>query len=324
MKALVFSEFGGPEVMRVVELPVPEPGTGEVQVRVDGAGMNPVDWKVREGLFPAAAPTRFPAVMLREFSGVVSKVGPGESRWRIGDGVYGISPRGTAAEYTLANSQSIGPRPTTLDAAEAGVVPLAALTAWQALFTHGKLAPGQRVLIHAAAGGVGTFAVQFAKWIGATVIGTASANHHDALRELGADELVDYRTQRFDDVVDGVDLVLHAIGADAMDASMRTVVTGGRLVSILAPPDEQKAKELGITVVHFMMQPNTEDLTRISRLIDDGDVRVIVDRMVTLDQAAEAMAELQKEHTLGKVGVRLSNRATPASAKLSTEQASLF
>jgi NADPH:quinone reductase-like Zn-dependent oxidoreductase len=219
--------------------------------------------------------------------------------------VYGITDHGAAAEFTVARATDIGPRPPSMDAPDAAVVPLAGMTAWQALFDHGRLEVGQRVLIHAAAGGVGTYAIQLAKWKGAYVIGTASPRSHSLLRDLGADELIDYRSQRFDEVVRDVDVVLHSIGEEELAGSLAVLKPGGRLVSITAGPDEAEAQRQGKEAVRFMMQPNTEQLRQLASLIQDLKVRPVIDTIVPLEEAPLAMAELQKGHTIGKMGTRL-------------------
>ncbi|MHB8635218.1 MAG: NADP-dependent oxidoreductase [Fimbriimonadaceae bacterium] len=305
MNALVIDRIGGPEVYRIAAMPVPEPGPGEIQARVDGAGMNPVDWKIREGLYPPAMPHSFPAVTLREFSGIVTQLGPGVTNLEVGEAVYGITETGAAAEYTVAKADAVGPRPKSLHAWDSAVVPLAGMTAWQALFDYGHVKAGQRVLIHAAAGGVGTYAVQLAKWAGAHVIGTCSAAHADAVWRLGADEVIDYRRDRFEQVLAPVDMVLHAIGQDQVPASLQVLKPGGILVSISADPMEAQAAELGKISVRFMMQPSAEQLGRLADLIDAGTIRPVIDEIVSLDQAQDAMAELERGHTLGKLGVRM-------------------
>ena len=305
MNALVIDRIGGPEVYRIAEMPIPEPGPGEIQVKVDGAGMNPVDWKIREGLFANAMPSSFPAITLREFSGVVTKVGAGVTKPAVGDAIYGITDRGAAAEFTVARADAVGPRPKSLHAWDAAVVPLAGMTAWQALFNYGHVKAGQRVLIHAAAGGVGTYAVQLAKWAGAYVIGTCGAAHTDAVWRLGADEVVDYQREHFEQAIAPVDMILHSIGQDQVAASLLVLKPGGILVSITADPMEAEAAAQGKVAVRFMMQPSTEQLTHLAELIDAGTIRPVIDAVVRLDQAQDAMAELQKGHTLGKLGVRM-------------------
>lgn len=309
MKAWVIDRFGGPEVYRLADVPIPEPGEGEVLVRVDGASVNPVDPKITAGKFPPASPTCFPAGVLRDFSGVIVKRGPGVTERTVGEAVYGITEVGAAAEYTVAKIDAIGPMPATLDPAEAAVTPLAAMTAWQALFDHGHLERGQRVLIHAASGGVGTFAVQFAKWADAYVIGTASAKNHGLLRSLGADELIDHHSQRFEEIARNVDLVLHAIGPEHLPGSMSVLKRGGALISILAEPDQEEAKRLGIRAERFMMRPDTRELGKIALLIDDGQVRPVIEKMVDFDHVVQAIVEVSEGHAVGKIGIRIRTTA---------------
>ena len=218
MKAWVIDKFGGPEVYRVAELPIPTPGEGEVLVKVQGSSFNPADWKVREGHFGSR---EFPLVQLFDVSGVVASTGAGVTEFGEGDAVYGVTYTGAAAEYAVVKADHLGPRPTLMDPADAAVVPVAALTAYQALFDHGQVTSGQKVLIHAGAGGVGSFAIQLAKWAGAFVYATGSARNHHLMRELGADECIDYHSAKFEEVAKDVDMVLHSIGQDQVSASLQ-------------------------------------------------------------------------------------------------------
>jgi len=304
MKAIVYEKFGGPEVLHVAEMPVPEPRAGEVQVRVEAAGLNPVDGKMRAGLFPSGE--RFPKIPLRDFAGEVTALGSGVTQFQVGEKVYGVTGNGSAAEYTIASPSAMAARPSSLNAVEAAAVPLASMTAWQALFDHGHLVAGERVLIHAAAGGVGTFAVQFAKWKGAFVIGTASSANHAMLRDLGADELIDYASVDFSSAVSNVDLVLFSIGPSAMTGSLKVLRRGGRLVSITVPPDASAASALGVTATHMVMQPSSAQLAEIASLIDQGVVKVLIDETFPLEKVQDAMRELEEGHTVGKIAVRVS------------------
>ena len=218
--------------------------------------------------------------------------------------MYGITEMGAAAEFTVAPESAIGTRPRTLEPAQAAVVPLAGMTAWQALFDHGHLVSGERVLIHAAAGGVGTYAIQLAKWKGRT-----SGPQQIAPRrghELGADEVIDYRERPFDDLIHGMDLVLHSIGQDQVLASLSCLKEGGRLVAISSDPFYSEAHRQGKTSMQFTMQPNSHQLEILSKLIDQGVVRPVIEKMVSLKNAPEAMEDLQRGHTLGKIGVLMS------------------
>src|SRR4030095_15687501 len=217
VKAIRIHNYGGPEVLKYEDAPRPEPKAGEVVVRVHGAGVNPIDWKVREGYMKDFWPHKFPLILGWDLSGVVEEVGPRVSRFKKGDEVYSLpdpTRNGAYADYVVVRESELALKPNSLHHIRAAAVPLAALTAWQSLFDTAQLQPGQRVLIHAAAGGVGHLAVQLAKWKTAHVIATASTKNQELLRELGADETIDYTRQRFEDVARKIDIVLDPIGGD--------------------------------------------------------------------------------------------------------------
>ncbi|MBD0741260.1 NADP-dependent oxidoreductase [Streptomyces sp. CBMA152] len=301
MRAVSQETGGGPEVLKMIETRRPEPGRGEILVRVHAAGVNPADWKTRSrGEF--AVGTRPPFTLGWDVSGVVETVGAGVTVFRPGDEVYGMPrfphPAGAYAEYVAAPARHFARRPKGLTHIESGALPLAALTAWQALVDTADVQPGQRVLIHAAAGGVGHLAVQIAKARGAHVIGTASAAKHDLLRSLGADELIDYRTQDFTETVRDVDVVLDSLGGPNWSRSLRTLRPGGILISIL-PPDETfpaiEAEAAGVRAVFMLVEPDRHGLQEVAKLVEDGHLKVIADAVFPLDKAAEA-------HRLGEMG----------------------
>jgi NADPH:quinone reductase-like Zn-dependent oxidoreductase len=303
MNAVRIHRYGGPEVLRYEKAPRPEPGTGEVLIRVHGAGVNPVDWKVREGYARDFLKHALPLVPGWDVSGVVEAVGPGATRWKPGDELFSrpdIARNGAYAEFLVVRESEAARKPQSLDHLQAAAVPLAALTAWQALFDAAGLGPGQTVLIHAAAGGVGHFAVQLAKWKGARVIGTASAGNHAFLRTLGADDTIDYTTTRFEEVVRDADVVLDTMGGDTQQRSWKTLREGGILSTILAPPPEEAVppeKRLGYTFV----QPNAEQLSEIATLIDAGKVRTVVETVLPLPEARSAQERSQAGHVRGKI-----------------------
>jgi NADPH:quinone reductase-like Zn-dependent oxidoreductase len=303
MNAVRIHRYGGPEVLRYEKAPRPEPGTGEVLIRVHGAGVNPVDWKVREGYARDFLKHALPLVPGWDVSGVVEAVGPGATRWKPGDELFSrpdIARDGAYAEFLVVRESEAARKPQSLDHLQAAAVPLAALTAWQALFDAAGLGPGQTVLIHAAAGGVGHFAVQLAKWKGARVIGTASAGNHAFLRTLGADDTIDYTTTRFEEVVRDADVVLDTMGGDTQQRSWKTLREGGILSTILAPPPEEAIppeKRLGYTFV----QPNAEQLSEIATLIDAGKVRTVVETVLPLPEARSAQERSQAGHVRGKI-----------------------
>ncbi len=303
MKALRFHEYGGPEVLTIDAIPVTEPGPGEVLVRVSGSGINPVDWKIREGQMKEQMPLQFPQIAQWEFSGTIEKLGDGVEGYEVGDDVYGIEHRGTCADYIVADPKAFAKAPPTMDLPDAGGIPLAAMTAWQGLFDQGGLKSGQKVLIQAATGGVGTFAVQFAHWAGATVYATGSANRLDMVQELGADRPIDYKAEKFEDVAKDCDVVFDLVGGEIGKRSLACRKPGGILVATVHDAPEEEAKAQGKRTANFMMQPSPEQLTKIGELIGDLKVRPVIDAIVPLIRAVEAQKEVQEGHVLGKMVV---------------------
>lgn len=299
MKAITQNTYGGSDVLREVELDRPEPGPSEVLVRVRAAGMNPTDWKHRQY---AGFLDRLPVVLGWDVSGVVEAVGTGVTIHRPGDEVFGMLPYpygvGSFAEYAVAPARALVRKPAGIDHVQAGAIPLAALTAWQVLVDAADVRPGQRVLIHAAAGGVGHLAVQIAKTRGAYVIGTASAPKHALLRELGADELIDYRNEDFTRIAP-VDLVLDTLGGDTAIRSLDTLKPGGRLVSIALgtlPADlAEQAAARGVRAYPLLVEADQAGMKAIAGLVAAGDLRAVVEAVFPLADAA-------KGHDLGDTG----------------------
>ncbi len=301
MRAVSQDRPGAPDVLKVIETTRPQPGWGEILVRVHAAGVNPADWKTRErGAFPIGA--KPPFILGFDVSGVVEEIGEGVTLFRPGDKVFGM-PRfphlaGAYAEYVAAPARHFAPHPQGVDHVQAAALPLASLTAWQALVDTARVRPGQRVLIHAAAGGVGHLAVQIAKARGAHVIGTAGAAKHDLLRSLGADELIDYRTRDFAEVVRDVDVVIDSIAGPYWARSLRTLRPGGTLISLLPLDDtfpHEEAEAAGVRTMFMLVEPDQAGLREISALVEDGRLRVIADAVFPLEEAAAA-------HTLGETG----------------------
>ncbi|ALO06128.1 Zinc-containing alcohol dehydrogenase quinone oxidoreductase [Streptomyces venezuelae] len=302
MRAVVVEQWGGPENLVEREVERPEPGLNEVLVRVQAAGVNPVDWKTRAGgaLIEWGA---VPAVGW-DVSGTVEAVGPGVGIFRPGDEVFGMPlfPRqaGGYAEYVVAPARHLAPKPASLTHVEAAALPLAALTAWQALVDAADVRPGERVLVHAAAGGVGHFAVQIAKARGAYVIGTASAAKHDLVRELGADEVIDYREHRFEDVVAGVDVVLDGLGGETARRSLTVLREGGRLITLPGPDDVPAAPD-GVLAAWVLVEPDHLGLREIAALVEQGRLRPVVDTVLPLAEAAKAHEIGERGRTTGKI-----------------------
>lgn len=302
MKAVRLHSTGGPEVLRYEDAPKPSPGAGQALVRVFAAGVNPVDWKLASGAFPGV-PKSLPFTPGSDVSGVVESVGEGVEAFKRGDEVFAyfdLLGAGGYAEYVAVDASALALKPRTINHAEAAATPLAALTAWQALIGTAKLEPGQTVLIHGAAGGVGHFAVQIAKAKGARVIATASAGNHAFLRELGADEVIDYRAERFEDRAKGVDVVLDAVGGETLDRSYAVLRPGGIVVTIAGRVDPAKVKENGVRGAGILVQPSGEELAQIGALIDAGKVTPHVDERFPLERAADAWREVQTGHATGK------------------------
>ncbi|MER6299266.1 NADP-dependent oxidoreductase [Kitasatospora sp. NPDC001539] len=307
MRAVSQDTAGAPDVLKVVERRRPEPGRGEILVRVHAAGVNPADWKTRQrGVFADGTP--LPFVLGFDVSGVVEAAGDGVTLFQPGDEVFGMPrfphPAGAYAQYVTAPARHFAPRPRGLTHIESGALPLASLTAWQALVDTAGVRPGQRVLVHAAAGGVGHLAVQIAKARGAHVIGTASAAKHDLLRSLGADELVDYRTQDFAETVRDVDIVLDTLGGADRVRSLRTLRRGGRLVTILPLDDafpHEEAEAAGVRAEFMLVEPDRQGLREITALVEDGRLRVIADAVFPLEEAAAAHALGEAGRTTGKI-----------------------
>ncbi|MGW9630592.1 NADP-dependent oxidoreductase [Agromyces sp. NPDC055520] len=316
MRALVIDQTGGPEELHIAEVPEPVRISDEVVVRVVAAGVNPIDAKTRAGRGVARAIPAFPAVLGNDFAGVVEAVPYSAHPLQPGDRVYGLGrvPRvgGSYAELVSVGSMSVTRMPATLSFAEAAAVPLAALTAWGAVVDTARVHDGQRVLVHAGAGGVGHFAVQFAAYFGARVTTTASARNAEFLYELGALRVVDYTSERFDEVVADQDVVIDLVGnvSDATGSrSLDTLRPGGLLVNVPTgswPTMAEEASARGIRTTGYSMSPDARTLSVITRLIDDGAVRVHVDRELPLEEGAEAHRLVEAGHVRGKIVLRVT------------------
>lgn len=299
MRAIVQDTLGGPEVLKQAELPRPEPRANEVLVRVRAAGVNPTDWKHRATGGFLGKP---PFVLGWDVSGVVEAVGAGVARFTPGDEIFGMLPypygHGSHAEYITAPARAFAHKPASIDHIQAGALPLVSLTAWQALVEYAGLRPGQRVLIHAAAGGVGHVAVQIAKARGAYVIGTASAGKHAFLRGIGADETIDYRETDFSKEVKDIDVVLDTIGGDTSLRSLRVLRPGGLVVSILPVGSNdfhEEAERLGVRALRMLVDASHSGMTAIADLVEAGALRATIAGTFPLAHAAEA-------HRLGDTG----------------------
>jgi NADPH:quinone reductase-like Zn-dependent oxidoreductase len=300
MRAVRVEQFGGPETMKVQNVPKPRPRSGEALVRVEATSVNPIDWKLREGRYKDFP---LPFTPGTDFCGRIEELGPDTEGFKKGDIVYGCTDSGVGAdaEFLVVSSKYIALKPRTLEPVEAAAVPVAGMTAWQALFTRGKLKSGQTVLILGASGAVGSFAVQLAKSIGARVIGTASAENIPELRKLGCDVPIDYKSQRFEDAARGVDLCVDLLGGDYQKRAFATVKPGGRLVSTVEPPDAAAARKSGIEAEMIRMRADAAELFELARKIDAGELKVTVAKVLPLERAGEA-EELNRRHEVhGKI-----------------------
>jgi NADPH:quinone reductase-like Zn-dependent oxidoreductase len=333
MKAVIAEKYGGAEALEIDDdLPTPRVGPNGVLVEVHATSVNPVDWKLRQGLLHAVMPVVFPVIWGIDLAGVVTEVGPSVTLFKPGDEVYGMKEgyvaktyRGTYAEYVVVPEKSLAAKPRNLSYEEAAAVPVTALTAWQAMVNQGKLKPGQRVLIHAGAGGVGVMAIQIAKAFGAYVAATASTRNQDLLRDLGADLAIDYTREKIGDIRPKFDLILDGVGTSVWADSFRALKVGGRLVTLTTPIPHQPAGKpkffataiLGLVggvargllggkrLLVTRVKPRGGELEKISALIEAGKVRPVIEKIFVLDQIAEAHRLSEAGHVRGKLVVRI-------------------
>ena len=319
--------------MRAAEIPDPQVGADDVLVRIHAASVNPLDLKIRDGDLKKILPYRLPLVLGNDLAGIVVRVGSAVTRFAVGDEVYARPDKdriGTFAELIAVHQDDLAAKPATLTMAEAASLPLVALTAWQALVERAHVRPGQKVLIHAGAGGVGTIAIQLAKALGAHVATTASAAKADLVKDLGADVVIDYRTQDFR-TPHGYDVVLDTLGGENLAKSLRVLKPGGMVISIAGPPDAAFARELGanpvlrlaiaalsvkirrrakrhgVTYSFLFMKASGDQLRELTPLIDAGKIRPVVDRVFPFDETREAMEYVEKGRAkAGKVVVAMA------------------
>ncbi|MFJ3203010.1 NADP-dependent oxidoreductase [Streptomyces sp. NPDC086989] len=310
MKAAVIDTYGQVrDVVRVTDVPVPAVGPGDVLIEVRAAGVNPVDHLIVKGFLSAGEPTG-PLVIGNELAGVVTEVGGEVTRFAVGDEVFSrVDPRvgGAFAEYVAVDQSLVAAKPSGLTFEEAASLPLVALTALQALTEQADVRAGTRVLIHGAAGGVGSAAVQIAKQLGAEVVATAGGASVELVRELGADRVIDYRTEKFDEIVSDVDVVLDTIGGETQERSFGVLKPGGTLVSIVPVADaEARQAQWNVRARSFFMRPHGEQLAHLAGLVEAGRLRPIVETVFPLDEASEALQKVERGGARGKtvIGVR--------------------
>lgn len=307
MKAVVVHEYGGPEVLKFEDAPRPEPKENEVLIRVIATGVNPVDSLIRSGKYAKFFGTTLPLIPGYDIAGVVEKAGARVTTLKIGDSVYAYTMWGGGyAEYAVATEGEAAMKPKSISFVEAAGVPLAALTAWQALIDTAKLSSGQTVLIHGGSGGVGSFAIQIAKARGAKVIATASTPNQDLLKQLGSDVAVDYTKQKFEDVAKDVDVVLDSVGKDALERSYGVLKKGGFIATLVAQLDQAELDKHGIHGASISVKPNAGELSEITKLIDEKRIKPIVSIVLPLSDAVKAQEQAATHHTRGKIVLKVS------------------
>jgi NADPH:quinone reductase-like Zn-dependent oxidoreductase len=302
MKAVRIERYGNEEVVELAEVEQPQPSAGQLLVKVKAAAVNPVDWKIRDGLGELFG-LKPPLILGCEIAGAVET---GNSDFAAGDEVYGYlgTHTGGYAEYVAAPASEFVRKPKQIDFDTAASVPVAALTAWQGIFDHGKLASGQRILITGASGAVGSMAVQLAKVKRAHVIGTGSGPNEDFVRKLGADEFIDYKKAKFEDKVSDVDVVFDTVGGETLERAFQILKRGGYLVSTVNPPSAEKAKEFGVTAAMVVMMPSPDQLEEINRLVEGGKLKVRVATVLPLAEVKKAHQLSATGHAYGKIILR--------------------
>jgi NADPH:quinone reductase-like Zn-dependent oxidoreductase len=332
MKAFVIDGYGGPERVRAAELSEPAVGENDVLIQIHAAGVNPLDSKIRNGEFKKILPFRLPLILGNEAAGVVGRVGSRVHGFKTGDEVYarpGKTRIGTFAELIAIAEDDVALKPKTLTMEEAASIPLVGLTAWQALIEKANLKKGQKVLIHAGSGGVGTFAIQLAKHLGAFVATTTSAANFDLVKSLGADIAIDYRKDDFEMILHDYDVALNSLAGETLEKSLRVLKPGGRLISISGPPDPDFAREIGapwivslaIRVLSYrirrkarrrhvrysflFMRASGDQLRELASLIDSGIIRPVLDRVFPFESTKEAIAYVETGRAKGKVVVKV-------------------
>jgi alcohol dehydrogenase len=310
VKAARLYAYGEAEAVRIEDVSLPEPKSGELLIRVNAAGVNPVDWKIRAGYLQQAFPLQLPVTLGGDFSGAVEAVDAGVTGLKSGDAVYGQAPvtnggSGSFAEAVLARAGTVAAKPRSVSYVEAGALPLVGVSALQALSEYLRISAGQKVLIHGGAGGIGSAAIQIAKHLGAYVATTASGDDMDYVKSLGADTVIDYKKQKFEEVVRDFDAVFDTVGGDTYVRSFKVLKKGGRLVSMLVQPRQDLMKEFGVEAFALFTQVTTERLKKLAELVDNGALKVHVDKIFPLSQASEALLQLEKQPPKGKFVLKL-------------------
>lgn len=301
MRAVRFHNYGPPDVLVIEQVPRPDPGEGQVLVHVRAAGVNPIDWKLRAGYLKEFMPLELPQTIGYDLAGTVEAVGPGVTTFTSGQAVFGRG-QGSYAEYAIASATALAAKPDSISFEQAAAIPIGGVTAWVGLFDVGNLERAQRLLVQGAAGGVGSFAIQFGRWKGADVIGTASSANIEYLRSLGVDEAVDYTTGPLEGRISGVDVVLDAVGGEATSGLWPLLKPGGILVEVAGMPSEDEARRHGVRTSGVQAPPDISGILRqIAELVESGAVKAEVGRVFALEEAAQAHALSETGHGRGRI-----------------------
>lgn len=312
MKTAQFSGYGGPEVIEINEVPKPTPAKNQVLIEVHAATINPFDYKLRRGYMKDAMPLQLPLTLGGNLSGVVVEVGTEVTNFKIGDEVFGQSyafggGSGAIAQYAVSDAENIALKPKSINHIEAGSLPLVGVSAIQAMEQHINLQKGEKILIHGGAGGIGSMAIQLAKHKGAYVATTASGEDMEFVKNLGADEVIDYKKQAFEEILKDMTAVFDTVGGETTDKSFKVLKKGGVLVSMLGEPSKDLAAEYEVKVIGQNTQTNSKNLSRLAELVDQGVIKPQVDKVFPLDQIREAFEYVETGHPRGKVVISIKD-----------------
>jgi alcohol dehydrogenase len=314
MKAARIHNYGGPDEVHLENADQPNPGNGQLLINVKAAGVNPIDWKVRAGYLQKNVPLQFPVTLGGDFSGVIEAVGKDVTGFEIGEEVFGQASvltggSGTFAESALASAETVAAKPKSIGFQEAAALPLVGVSALQALVENLKLEADQKILIHGGAGGIGSAAIQIAKHLGANVVTTAAGNDFEYVKSLGADQVIDYKNERFEEIVSDLDGVLDTVGGETYERSFNVLKQGGRIVSMIEQPKQELMDKYGVEALHQFTKVTTDRLRKLAELVDQGALKVNIDKTFPLEQAGEALQELETHSPRGKVVVAAAGAA---------------
>lgn len=310
MKAAQINKYGEPEVLEINDIPEPTPGKGYILIKNHAASINPFDVKLQAGMFQKFIPLQFPATLGGDFAGVVTKVGEDVSEYAVGDEVYGqaiilAGGSGTFAEFVNAKTGNISRKPENINFEEAGAMPLVGSSAIQAIEEHIKLQSGQRVLIHGGAGGIGSIAIQVAKALGAYVATTAGTQDIEYVKQLGADEVIDFKTQKFEELLKDFDAVYDTVGGETTEKSFTVLKKGGVIVSMLGQPNPELSRKYGVTAIGQNTQTTTARLQRLTQLVESGAIKPQIAKVFPLEKIKEAFTYQEQSHPRGKVVIEV-------------------